>query len=97
MKDCCSQIKEAEKELENVLPKIVESIKKELLIRHPISQKSSIKRSDTTQKALDHCNNQINKVFEFERNQIINAPLNDWCSSDSAVTSIFTDATGDNR
>ena len=90
LQDCYAQIKKAEKELEMLRPAIINSIKNELLVQHEQSQKSSIRRSENIQKALDKCSEEVWKVFEYEKEQQKEASLNDWVLNDQSIKSLFT-------
>ena len=93
--DCCPQVKKAEKELDILRPAIGNSIKQELLVQHKQSQKSSIRRSDNIQNALDKCSEEVWKVFEYEKEQQKTASLNDWTLNDQSIKSLFTDPISD--
>ena len=97
LKDYYIQTEHAEKELKTLVPKIIESIKSELLITHPTSKKPSIEISENMKEALDNCSDNLNLMFEYEKRQRATATLNDWTLSDAAITSVFSDVTDNNR
>ena len=97
LKDYYIQTEQAEKELKSLVPKIIESIKSELLIAHPTSKKPSIEISENMKDALDNCSDNFNWMFEYEKRQRATATLNDWTLSDVAIASVFTDVTDSNR
>ena len=97
LKEYYIQTEHAEKELKSLVPKIIESIKSELLITHPTSKKASIEISENVKEALENCSDNFNLMFEYEKRQRATATLNDWTLSDVAITSVFSDVTDNNR
>ena len=91
LNDYYAQVEKAEKELMALVPKIIDTIKNELLIQHTHSQKSTIERNEKIQSALDECSNEVWKVFEYEKVQRDGAVLNDWILCDGAIATLFTD------
>ena len=97
MKDYYIQTEQAENELKALFPKIIESIKSDLLIKHPVPQKSSIQIGEYTTEAFHNCRDNFNRMFEYEKRQKEMATLNDWTLSDVAIASVFADVTDSNR
>ena len=97
MREYYIQTEQAENELKALVPKMIESIKRELLIKHPVPQKSSIQLGENIIEAFESCSDNFNSLFEFEKRQRESATLNDWTFSDVAITSVFTDVTDSNR
>ena len=86
-----AQVEKAEKDFVALAPKIIDTIKNDLLIQHTHSQKSTIERNEKIQNALDECSNEVWKVFEYEKVQRNEAALNDWILCDGAIATLFTD------
>ena len=91
LNDYYTQVEKAEKDLMALAPKIIDTIKNDLLIQHTHSQKSTIERNEKIQSALDECSNEVWKVFEYEKVQRDSAALNDWILCDRAIATLFTD------
>ena len=91
LNDYYAQVEKAEKDIMALVPKIIDTIKNDLLIQHTHSQKSTIERNEKIQSALDECSNEVWRVFEYEKVQRDEASLNDWILCDRAIATVLTD------